>query len=125
MLQRRSRFYFSEETLGPECGSEVGVQDLDGNVALVPQVVRKVDSRHAADPDLSVDPVATLECASETRKDVAHLIASLRVIRRRSGTSGFVFVDRRAGVHVVNGEHFDIRRVEPEFPERGHRRIPH
>ena len=50
--------HFREEALGAERGGELGAQDLDGDVAIVLEVVREIDGGHAARAELALDAVA-------------------------------------------------------------------
>ena len=52
MPEPRGRAYLRQESLAAEGRSEIGMQDLYGDIAVVPDVVRQMDSRHAALPDL-------------------------------------------------------------------------
>ena len=61
MLQLRRGADLAEEPLAAERGAELGVQDLDGDVAVVPEVVREVDRGHAAGAELALDAVAVGE----------------------------------------------------------------
>ena len=69
MLKPRRRADLAQEALGAEGGAEVGVEDLDGDGAVVPEVVRQVHPGHAASSQLSVEAVAAgeagLECGGE------------------------------------------------------------
>jgi hypothetical protein len=56
----------SEEPLGAERPSELGVQDLEGDGAVVAEVVRAVDRRHAAAAELGVETVAAGEGLRES-----------------------------------------------------------
>jgi hypothetical protein len=47
-----------QEPLGAKHGGKFGVQHLDGDLAVVPDVVRKIDRRHAAAAELTLDRVA-------------------------------------------------------------------
>ena len=49
---------FLDETLGSHGRGEVRVEDLDGDVSLMFQVVRQVHRRHTADTDLPVETVS-------------------------------------------------------------------
>ena len=55
MLQLRRRLDLGEEPLGAERGAEVRMQDLDRDVAVVLEVVREIDGRHAAGAELALD----------------------------------------------------------------------
>ena len=72
MLQLRRRLDLGEESLGAEGRGELGMQDLDRDVAIVPEVAREIDRRHSADSDLAVDTVSALEGGGQARDDVAH-----------------------------------------------------
>jgi hypothetical protein len=52
--------------LGAERRSEVGVQDLEGDGAIVAKVVRAVDRRHAAAAELGVETAAAGEGPRES-----------------------------------------------------------
>jgi hypothetical protein len=58
MLQSRGGADLGEEALAAECGAEVGVQHLDGDIALVLEVVREVHGGHAASAEFALDAVA-------------------------------------------------------------------
>ena len=60
----------AQEPLAAERRAEVGVQDLDGDVAVVLEVVREIDGRHAAGAELALDAVAIGERRSQAREDV-------------------------------------------------------
>ena len=47
----------AEEALGAERGGELGAEHLDGDLAVVLQVVGEVDRGHAALAELALDPV--------------------------------------------------------------------
>jgi hypothetical protein len=56
---------FSQETLGAERVSQLGVKDLERNVTFVPEVLRQVHRRHSATPKLALDAVPIREAAPE------------------------------------------------------------
>ena len=58
VLQLRGGLDLGEESLAAERGAEVGVQHLDGDVAIVLEVVREVDRRHPAGAEFALDAVA-------------------------------------------------------------------
>jgi hypothetical protein len=78
MLEPRRRPDLREKTLAAECGAEVGVEDLDGDVAVVALVVREEDRRHAAGAELALDAVATGERLAESSEDVVRHVAGIR-----------------------------------------------
>ena len=53
------------EALGAECGGELGAEDLDGDVAVVLEVVGEVDGGHAALAQLALEAVAGGEGVSQ------------------------------------------------------------
>ena len=58
MLEPRRRSDLAQKPLAAERRAEVGVQDLDGDVATVPQVVGEENGRHAARAELAIDAIA-------------------------------------------------------------------
>ena len=48
----------AEKSLGTEHRAELGIEHLDGHLAMVPQVVGQVDGGHPASPELTVEGVA-------------------------------------------------------------------
>ena len=57
MLQPRGPD-LGEEPLGAQCSAQVGVEDLDGDVAIVLEIAREVHGDHAALSELAFDAVA-------------------------------------------------------------------
>src|SRR5262245_48525872 len=80
MLQPRGRANLGEKTLSTERGTEVGMEDLDGDVAVVADVVREIDRRHAAGAELPIDAIAIGEGGGQSRKNV--------VVRHFDGDGG-------------------------------------
>ena len=60
MLEVRSRLDLGQEPLGTDDRREFRLQDLQRDLALVLDVVRQVDRRHAALTQLTLDAVAAL-----------------------------------------------------------------
>ena len=54
-------------------GGELRAEDLDGDGAIVLEVVREVDGGHAARAELALDAVAVGEGVREGRRDGRHL----------------------------------------------------
>ena len=46
------------ESVRPECRTQLGLQDLDGDLSLVLQVLGEIHGRHAARAKLPLDAVA-------------------------------------------------------------------
>jgi hypothetical protein len=57
MLQVGGDPYFLQESLGPKHRGELGVQNLDGDPAVVLFVVREINGRHPAAAELTLDGV--------------------------------------------------------------------
>jgi hypothetical protein len=87
MLQPRGGGDLGEEPLPAQRRAEVGVEDLDGDVAVVAEVVREVDRRHPPRAELPLDPIAVGEGSREARGDVAHGEDFLRRARLRGAES--------------------------------------
>ncbi len=58
MLEIGGGLDLGEEPLGADHRGQLGPEDLDGDLALVPEVVGEVDRGHAARPELALDAVA-------------------------------------------------------------------
>ncbi len=53
---------FPHRTFGSERRREIGTQNLNRDFAIVLDIVREVDSSHAAGPEFLLDGVAVSEC---------------------------------------------------------------
>ena len=73
--EARRDFDLAEEPLRTERGSELGLQHLDGDLAMVLQVLGEIDRRHPAAAQLSLDQVTVGECRLERREHVRHAAA--------------------------------------------------
>ena len=72
MLQVGGGPDLAEEPLGADHGGELGAHELDGDLAVVPEVLREVDGRHAAGAELALDAVAVGQCRGEPRGKRIH-----------------------------------------------------
>ena len=61
-----------QEPLGAEDGGQLGAQDLERDLAVVPHVVRQVHRGHAAGAQLALDDVAVGEGGGEAAEGVRH-----------------------------------------------------
>ena len=77
MLQARRGADLGEEALAAERRAQVGVQHLDGDVAIVLEIVREVHGGHAALAELAVEAVAVGEGGGEA-VERAHGLATGR-----------------------------------------------
>ena len=57
MLQRRDRLDLAQEPRGADDRGELGLQDLDGDLAVVLQVLREIDGGHPARAELALDAI--------------------------------------------------------------------
>ena len=57
------------EPLGAEGLGQVGVEDLEGDGTVVPEVVGEVHGGHAAVPQLAVEDVPVAQCVGQRRRD--------------------------------------------------------
>ena len=55
MLQVGGRPDLAEKPLGADHGGELRAHDLDGDLAVVPEILRQVDGGHAAGPELALE----------------------------------------------------------------------
>jgi hypothetical protein len=58
-----------EEPVGPQCGSELGMEHLEGYRPVVPEIAGQVHGSHAAAPQLALDAVAVGQSGLETSED--------------------------------------------------------
>ena len=62
----------AEEPLGADHGGELGPQDLDGDLAVVPQVLGEVNGGHAALAELALDPIAVGQRGGQAEPGFLH-----------------------------------------------------
>jgi hypothetical protein len=65
VLERGGGLDLLDEPVGAEHGGELGLEDLDGDLAVVAGVVREIDRGHAALTQLARDAVAVGEACPE------------------------------------------------------------
>jgi len=58
VLELRRGADLAEETLSTQDRPQIGMEHLHGDIAVVPDIVRQINGRHAALPDLVIDAVA-------------------------------------------------------------------
>ena len=90
---------FAEEALGPQGLSQLGTQHLEGNPAVVLQVLREEDDGHSAVAELALDAVAAGETSLQPAQQIGHLH---KHVARSAGAGG------RAAAH---------RSGNPDSPE--------
>jgi len=57
MIECSSDVDFAEEAFRPQAGREVGMKDLHGHGALVPEISREIHRSHSAASQLAFEPV--------------------------------------------------------------------
>jgi hypothetical protein len=72
MSETGNCFDLTEEAVRTDSGSQLGVQDLDCDLAVVPQVLGQEDRSHPTATDLRLDSVAVRESRPETFQQVRH-----------------------------------------------------
>jgi hypothetical protein len=72
VLQVRRRLDFGQETLGSDDGGQLRLEDLEGDLSTVLQVVGEVDGGHPAFAELALDAVAVDQGGGEAGGDVGH-----------------------------------------------------
>jgi len=65
MRQARRYLYLAAEAISAECGDEVLVEDLDGNLSLMTYVARKKDGCHPALPQLALYIITITQACPE------------------------------------------------------------
>ena len=68
----RGRPDLGDEAVYADDRRQIAVQHFDGDIALVPDVVREIDGCHSANPELSLDTVLGEKGRCERRGDVRH-----------------------------------------------------
>ena len=81
MLERRGGLDLLDEPLGAEHGGELGLQDLDRDLAVVLEVLGQVDRGHPALAELALDPVAVGEGRGEASRNWRHAHLPSRIGR--------------------------------------------
>ena len=75
MLQAGGGPDLHDEPLGTQDGGELGLQHLEGDLAVVPQVVGQVDGGHAAFTQGMVDRVPTRQGVVQPPDHIRHEVA--------------------------------------------------
>ena len=72
MLERRCGLDLGDEALGAQHGGELGLEHLERDATVVPQVLRQVDGGHATLAQLALDAVAVAERGGQAIEVVCH-----------------------------------------------------
>src|SRR5262245_22856593 len=67
-----------QKPLGTHERDELGIHDLDGHLAVVAQVMREIDGRHAAGADFALDEVMIRDGGLEVIQLIAHSVVRSR-----------------------------------------------
>ncbi len=73
MLQLRREPNFPQKAVTAQCRRNLRPHDLDRDLAVVLEIVRQIDSRHATAADLAIDRVAVGKGGLEVLKLVGHM----------------------------------------------------
>ncbi len=77
MLQVGGDLDLGQEAIAADDGAELGVEDLDRDLAAVLQVLGEVDGGHAALAELALEAVAVRQCYLEPIEQLGHVASSL------------------------------------------------
>ncbi len=72
MLQVGGDAYLADKSFVSQHRRQFGMDHLDGDLAIVLQVLRQLDRRHAAATELPLDPVVAGKRGLEPGKDIGH-----------------------------------------------------
>jgi hypothetical protein len=72
VLEVGRRLDLGQEPLGSDDRRELGLQDLDRDLALMPEIVGQVDRGHASGAELTLDAVPALEGGVQTGDGIGH-----------------------------------------------------
>jgi hypothetical protein len=72
VLQVGGELDLGQEALGPDHGCELGAQELQGDPAIVAEIMCQVDGGHAAGADLALDAVAVGQRGLQTAERLGH-----------------------------------------------------
>src|SRR5687767_1345738 len=72
MLQVGGGADFLQEPLGADHRGQIGPEDFEGDLAVVPEILRQIDRRHATLAQLPLDPVTVREGRAEAGERIAH-----------------------------------------------------
>ena len=72
MLEPGGGLDLAQEALGAERRGELGVQHLERDGAVVPEVAGEVDGGHAAATELALEAVAVSHCRLEVLRQIGH-----------------------------------------------------
>ncbi len=72
MLQIGRGANLAQEPLGAEDGGEFRLEDLERHAPVVAHVVREIDRRHPAGPELALDAIAVGEGVAKVGERVGH-----------------------------------------------------
>ena len=81
MLQIGRELDLGQEPLGADHGGELGAQHLERHAAIVADVLRQVDGRHAAGADLTVQAIAVRQGGLEPAEQFGHGLAGWSTVK--------------------------------------------
>ena len=72
MLQPGGELDLALEALGTERGGELGMEHLEGDRPVVPEITGEIDGGHAAAPELALEAVALSQAFAKQDHRVGH-----------------------------------------------------
>jgi hypothetical protein len=72
MLQIRGGADLGEEALRPDQRGQLGLEDLQRDTSVVPEIGGEIHRRHSAFTDLSLDPVSACQRCVQTLERIHH-----------------------------------------------------
>ena len=72
MLEVGGELDLRQEPLGADDGGQLRAQELERDLAVVPEILREVHRRHPAGADLDFDPVAVGQRVLEAAEQLGH-----------------------------------------------------
>ena len=90
MLQARGGADLSQEPFAAERRAQVGVQHLNGHIAIVLEVVRELHGGHTAGTELAVDAIATAKDGAQSFHGFDHVASPVASCAARANHSSGV-----------------------------------
>src|SRR5688572_3024978 len=84
MLQIGGRFDFTQKAIAAQYQSQLGLQNLEGNPAIVTDISREIDRSHPTGADFALDGVAAGERRIELGSNIHHYIDLTICVELRS-----------------------------------------
>jgi hypothetical protein len=120
MLEPRGKVDLPLEALGTERGGELGEKNLEGNRAVMPDVIGEIDDGHAATTELALEGVAVGESVAQALRHAHGVSAAVE-----TGRSGMVvwgrLVSKRRGDRNASKASIRVGLLATRYFRAGHR----